>query len=143
MPDEKILLVDDEEAFATALSERLENRGLKVVTAENGPEAIDKVKEERFDAVILDLLMPEMDGIETLKYLLNENPDLQIILLTGHGSLEKGIEAMKVGAMDFLEKPANIEKLMEQIKEAKTKMLLLSEKKMQEELQQILKTKGW
>ena len=78
-----------------------------------------------------------------MKNLLKKNPELQIILLTGHATLGKGIEAMKLGAMDFLEKPADIDKLMDQIKEAKAKRLLLAEKKMEEELSNILKTKGW
>jgi len=143
MANNRILLVDDEEDFTNALSERLENRGLKVVTVDSGVAAIQTIKKEHFDAVILDILMPEMDGIETLKHMLNENPDLQIILLTGQASLEKGIEAMKIGAMDFLEKPADIEKLMAQIKAAKGRKILLAEKKMEKQLKNILKTKGW
>ena len=143
MKDEKVLLVDDEDDFISALSERLETRGIKVETSANGIEALDKADETHFDAIVLDLQMPEMDGIETMKKLLKKNPDLQIILLTGHASLDKGIEAMKMGAMDFLEKPADIEKLMGQIKQAKAKRMLLTEKKMEEELSKILKTKGW
>ena len=143
MTEEKVLLIDDEEDFTRVLSERFQARGLRVVTAESGVEAIQKVKEENFDAVILDMVMPEMDGIETLQSLLKQNPDLQIILLTGYATVPKGIEAMKLGAMDFLEKPADIEKLMAQIKEAKTKKMLLVEKKMEKKLGDILKTKGW
>ena len=143
MKDEKVLLVDDEEDFISALSERLEARGIKVETAVSGIEAVDKAVEEHFDAVVLDLQMPDIDGIETMRKLLKKNPDLQIILLTGHATLDKGIEAMKLGAMDFLEKPADIDKLMSQIKEAKVKRMLLTEKKMEEELSNILKTKGW
>ncbi len=143
MKDAKVLLVDDEEDFVSALSERLESRGIKVDTAGSGVEAVEKAGGEKFDAIVLDMLMPEMNGIETLKVLLEKNPELQVILLTGHASLNKGIEAMKLGAMDFLEKPADIEKLMKQIEQAKTKRLVLTEKKMGEELDKILKTKGW
>ena len=143
MTDAKILLVDDEEDFVSALSERLESRGMKVDTADNGIDAIEKADQMHFDAIILDIQMPGLDGIETLKKLHEKNPDLQIILLTGHATLEKGIEAMKLGAMDFLEKPADIEKLMNQIKEARTNKLLLTEKRMEEELEKILKSKSW
>jgi len=143
LEDAKILLVDDEKDFLDALSERLGTRGIKVSTAENGVEAVDKVDNEQYDAIILDMFMPELDGIETLRKILKKNPDLQVILLTGHASLDKGIEAMKEGAMDFLEKPADIEKLMQQIKDAKAKRLLLTEKKMEEKLEKILKSKSW
>ena len=143
MADEKILLVDDEEEFTSVLSQRMEARGLKVDTARSGPEALKKVKKKSFDAIILDMLMPDMDGIETLKHMLEENPNLQVILLTGHATLQKGIEAVKLGAMDFLEKPADIQKLMEKIKEASAKRMLLVEKETEEKIKDILKTKGW
>ncbi len=143
MPDDKILLVDDEEDFIQVLSERMESRGMTVVTAESGPTAIRKAEAEDFDAVILDMLMPGMDGIETLKHLLQVNPDLQIIMLTGHATLQKGIEAVKLGALDFLEKPADIKKLIETIKKAKVKKMVLKEKQSEEKIREILKSKGW
>ncbi len=143
MAKERVLLVDDEADFTEVLSERMKTRGLQVETAENGLEAIKKACDEPYDAIVLDLLMPGMDGIETLKSLLEKNPDLQIILLTGHGSLEKGIEAVKLGAVDFLEKPADLTKLMEKIEEAGDKKMLLVEKKAEEDIKNILKTKGW
>ena len=71
----KVLLVDDEEEFTQVLSERLESRGVTVETANTGPAAIKKVENKSYDAIVLDLAMPEMDGIETLKFLLKENPD--------------------------------------------------------------------
>ena len=71
--------------------------------------------------------MPEMDGLETLKQLKEINPDLQVILLTGHGTIDKGVEAMKLGAMDFVEKPADFQELLEKIKKAKDKRMLLIE----------------
>ncbi len=143
MKEEKVLLVDDEVDFTEALSERMEARGIKVDTASSGEEAIEKAGEQNFDAVVVDLLMPGMDGIETLDRLLKEKPDLQIILLTGHATVEKGVEAVKMGAMDFLEKPADIKQLMEKIKEAKAKKMILMEKKMEEKMDEILKKKGW
>ena len=139
----KILLVDDEKDFTEALSERMEARGFRVEIADSGPVAIEKVKEQSYDAIILDLAMPEMDGIDVLKILLKKNPDLQIIFLTGHATLEKGIEAVKLGAVDFMEKPVDIETLLEKVNEAKTKKALLSEKKTEKDIKDILKKKGW
>jgi two-component system response regulator RegA len=139
----KVLLVDDEKNFTEILSERMEARGFKVEIADSGPVAINKVKETSYDAIILDMAMPEMDGMDVLKILIKENPDLQIIFLTGHATLEKGIEAVKLGAVDFMEKPVNIDKLIEKVNEAKTKRDLLSEKKTEKDIKDILKKKGW
>jgi DNA-binding NtrC family response regulator len=143
MTDEKILLVDDEEEFTRVLSERMKNRGLKVDTALSGPEALEKAEGESYDAVILDLLMPGMDGIETLERLLKKRPELQVIILTGHATVKTGIDAVKMGAMDFIEKPADIKELMEKIKEAKTKKMVLVEKRMEAKIKELIKSKGW
>ncbi|MFC1597565.1 response regulator [Planctomycetota bacterium] len=143
MRREKVLLVDDELEFTQVLSERMESRGVDVDVAASGHEAVEKVKGTSYDAIVLDLAMPEMDGIDTLKHLLEANPDLQVILLTGHATLEKGIEAIRLGAMDFLEKPAEIQKLMGKIAEAKANKMLLVEKQVEEKIKGILKTKWW
>ncbi len=146
MPDEikaDVLLVDDEEQFLKVLSQRMEGRGLKVDTSTSGEDAINRVKGKDFDAIVLDLAMPGMNGIETLKRIRSENPDVQIIMLTGHGNLEKGVEAIKAGAVDFLEKPADMNKIMEKIAEAKNKRVLLIEKKKEAHVKEILETKGW
>ena len=138
-----VLLVDDEEQFLKVLSKRMEGRGLKVDTSVSGEEALKKVKGKEFDAIILDLAMPGMSGIETLKRIRSENPDVQIIMLTGHGSVEKGVEAIKAGAVDFLEKPADINKIMEKIAEAKNKRVVLVEKKHEAHVKEIIESKGW
>ncbi len=143
MIPEKVLLVDDDPDFVNALSERMAHRGIKVDTAASGNDALEKEGKASYDAIILDLLMPKMDGIETLKQLLARNPDLQVILLTGHASLQKGIEAMKLGASDFLEKPADIEALTEKIRQAKARRMLLVEKKTEQKIRDILEDKGW
>jgi DNA-binding NtrC family response regulator len=146
MPEEikaDVLLVDDEEQFLKVLSQRMEGRGLKVDTATSGEDAIKRVQGKAFDAIILDLAMPGISGIETLKRIRSENPDVQIIMLTGHGSLEKGVEAIKAGAVDFLEKPADMNKIMEKIAEAKNKRVLLVEKKKEAHVKEILQSKGW
>jgi DNA-binding NtrC family response regulator len=125
------------------LAERLVGRGFNVETAGGGSEAIDKAQDEPFDAIVLDLLMPDMDGLETLKQLKELNPDLQVILLTGHGTIDQGVEAMKLGAMDFVEKPADFQELLEKIKKAKDKRMLLVEKRHEERIKELMKSKSW
>jgi DNA-binding NtrC family response regulator len=139
----KVLLVDDEEEFIALLSERMKSRGFQVDIANSGIKALEKVDEKAYDAIILDLYMPEMDGIDTLKQLLQKNPDLQIIFLTGHATLEKGIEAVKLGAIDFMEKPVDMDKLIEKVNDAKTKKDILSEQKAKKDIDDLLKKKGW
>jgi len=140
---EKILLIDDEVDFLSAMSERMKARHMEVTTASSAKEGLEKVAAGSFDAVILDLAMPEMDGIETLKILKKKNPDLQVILLTGHATIKQGIEAMKLGALDLLEKPADINTLTEKIKTAQAKKMLIVEKKNEETIRKIMATKGW
>ncbi len=143
MADEKVLLVDDEQEFTSVLSERLETRGLRVDTAADGRTALDKVEGSSYDVVVLDLAMPGMDGIETLKRLLARNPDLQVIMLTGHATVQKGIEAVRLGAREVLEKPTDLTTLLAKISEAKTDKILLVEKRMEERIRGILGSKGW
>ena len=138
-----VLLVDDEEQFLDTLSQRLELRGIKVDTVTGGEEAVDKITAKKFDAIVLDLVMPGIDGMETLKRLKEKNPDIQIIMLTGKATVKKGIEAMKLGAEEFLEKPVDLNVLMEKIKKATHNKMLLVEKSRQEEVKKILKKKGW
>jgi len=141
---EKILLVDDEEEFINALGERMRNRGMSVSTTTSPADAIKRVESgESFDAIILDLQMPEMDGLEALAALKKKQPELQIILLTGHATVEKGIEAMKLGAMDLVEKPADLKTLTEKIKKAQAKKMILVEKKTEERIKNIIGGKGW
>jgi len=143
MGDERVLLVDDEQEFTSVLSERLEARGLQVETASNGAAALEKVQGSSYDVVVLDLAMPGMDGIETLKRLLAQNPDLQVIMLTGHATVQKGIEAVRLGAREVLEKPADMTTLLAKISDAKTDKILLVEKRMEERIRGILQSKGW
>ena len=138
-----VLLVDDEEQFLQVLSERLTNRGLRVSSVTSGEEAVAMVENKNFDAVVVDLAMPGLDGIETTKKIKEKRPDLEIIILTGHATVKAGIEAMKLGAEDFLEKPVDLNVLLERIGEAKDKRMRIQEKKSQNEMDQILKTKSW
>ena len=139
----KVLLVDDEEDFLETLSSRLKMRGLKVSAVTSGEQAVSEAKEQEYDAIIVDLSMPGLDGLETLKLIKADNPNAEIIMLTGHGSIQSGIEAMKLGAGDFLQKPVELSELMAKIGEAKNKKMLVLQKQSQEELRKILKTKSW
>lgn len=142
--NERVLLIDDEQDFLDVLAERMRDRGMQVQTTTSALEALDLAEgEDGYDAIILDLMMPEMDGLEALTRLREKNPDLQIILLTGHATIEKGIEAMKLGAMDFLEKPIDIQALNEKIKEAKAHKMILVEKRTEETIKNIIGCKGW
>ena len=140
---EKILLVDDEKDFLSIMSERMKNRGMDVSTAASAKEAIQMAAAESFDAIILDLQMPEMDGLEALKVLKAQKPELQVILLTGHATIERGVEAMKLGAMDLMEKPADLKTLADKIKKAQGKKMILVEKKSEEKIRHIIGGKGW
>ncbi len=139
----KILLVDDEKDFLDVMSERIEARGMKVSKADSAAKALEKVETGGFDAIIVDLMMPGMDGLETLKAIKKKNPDLQVILLTGHATIEKGIEAMKLGALDFVEKPADLDKLTKIIKKAQARKMVIIERKMEEKVKEIISHKGW
>jgi DNA-binding NtrC family response regulator len=141
--ESRVLLVDDEEDFVSVLADRLEARDLRVDTAENGEVALAKALKKTYDAILLDMAMPGMNGIETLKGLLAINPDLQVILLTGRATLEQAVEAMKLGALDFLEKPADIAELVTKIAEAATKKSSLEERRIEEKMNDILRKKGW
>jgi DNA-binding NtrC family response regulator len=140
---EKVLLIDDETDFLEIMSERMKAREIDVTTASSAKEALKQVEHESYDAIILDLQMPEIDGLETLKILKSKNPDLQIILLTGHATVEKGVEAMKLGAMDLMEKPADLKVLTEKIKKAHAKKMILVEKHTEEKIRHILGAKAW
>jgi DNA-binding NtrC family response regulator len=140
---EKVLLVDDEKDFLEVMAERMAARGIEVSTASSAAEAIRLTEKESFDAIIVDLMMPEMDGIEALKLLKKEKPESQVILLTGHATLEKGIEAMKLGAVDFLEKPADINQLTNKIKKAHARKMMLVAKQIEEKMKKIMGLKSW
>lgn len=139
----KVLLVDDEKDFLATLAERLEIRGLKVNTVTSGEQAVAKAEKEGFDLIVLDLAMPGMDGLETLKRIKEKQPDAEIIILSGQGSIKTSIEAMKLGAGDFMEKPVKISELLDKISEAKDKRLLVLESKSVKEIEKILQSKGW
>jgi DNA-binding NtrC family response regulator len=139
----QILVVDDEREFLENVSERLRNRDIDVDTALNGEEALDKIKDNIYDAIVMDLMMPGLDGLETLKQALQRKPDLQIILLTAQATVKKGVEAMRQGAFDFLEKPADLNLLVEKVKQGKARRMELDEKAREQEVKDLLKRIGW
>lgn len=124
MTKKKVLLIDDERDFLDALSERMRNRGLNVATAASATEAIRKAEKETYDVLVLDLHMPEMDGLETLKILKGNNPHIHVIILTAYATVENGIRAMLSGAEEILEKPSNVEILIQKIEKLVTKKMV-------------------
>lgn len=114
----RLLLVDDEKDFVNILSKRIKRRNIDVTKAFSGAEAIQALRAQEFDVVVLDLKMEEMDGIETLKVLKIMDPQLAVIMLTGHGSVEAAEQGIRMGAYDYLTKPCELEELLEKILEA-------------------------
>ena len=140
---ERVLLIDDEKEFLEVMRERMQTRDIDVTTATSARDALALVEKESYDAIILDLQMPEMDGLQALERLKAINPDLQVILLTGHATVEKGVQAMKLGATDVLEKPADIQTLTEKIRKAHARKIILVEKENEAKIRAILGSKAW
>ncbi len=119
MPDSiRVLLVDDEPVFVETMSKVLKARGYGVGAAAGGVEALEELRFNRYDVVVLDLRMPGMDGIETLERIRKQDPLLPVILLSGHADMSKAVEAMQHGAVDYMLKPAPVDKLCERIRSA-------------------------
>ena len=114
----KVLLVDDEVGFVNILAKRLGKRNIKVTPAYTGTEAIQLVRKQDFDVAVLDLKMEEMDGIEVLKVFKKMDPNMVVIMLTGHGSQQAAKEGIEWGAFDYLTKPCELEELLAKIREA-------------------------
>lgn len=112
MQSVKILIVDDEPLFATPLKRALENAGFGVRYAENGSAAVEAIHEERFDILLEDLHLPDAGGLDILKEMLTKNPECKALVMTGFGTIENAVEAMKIGAFDFLTKPFSLESLL-------------------------------
>ena len=121
MPQTKILLVDDEVEFASALAERLELRRYDVKTANNALEALAVIHAHVPDVIILDLKIPGMDGIETLKTIKKIDPTIEVIMLTGHGDVQSVAEGMKSGVFEYIMKPVDIGELTVKIDNAMKK----------------------
>ena len=123
MKNMKVLLVDDEKEFVQALSERLKMRDMQPDAVYDGDQAISYVEENEPDVIVLDLKMPGIDGIETLRRVKKAYPKIQVIILTGHGTDKDEERARELGAFDYLEKPVDIDSLVKRMKKAYKKKL--------------------
>jgi DNA-binding NtrC family response regulator len=108
----RMLLVDDEDDFRITLANRLKLRKIDITDAASGSEAIELVKQKPFDVAVIDVKMPGVDGIETLAEIKKIDPSIEVIMLTGHASIESGMESMKIGAYDYVMKPCDIDELL-------------------------------
>ena len=118
MENLRVLVVDDEADFLETIVLRLQRRKIDATGVDGGKKALEIVENERFDVVVLDFLMPGIDGIETLKLLKKRKPFIEVIILTGHGSVESGLQGMQFGAFDYIMKPADLDELLEKIQQA-------------------------
>lgn len=119
MTDEmNVLLVDDEKDFLEVLTKRLRKRKLRLVAASSGAEAIRTVQDTPIDVVVLDMRMPQMDGLQTLREIKQINPGVEVIMLTGHANVETAVEGMELGAFDYLIKPVDIDELLYKLQDA-------------------------
>ena len=131
---EFILVVDDEVAILNSLSPILEDEGYQVTVAKSGAEALKVLAAEPPDLMLLDIWMPEMDGLETLKRAREQMPKLLVVMMSGHGSIETAVKAVKLGAYDYIEKPLSLENVTLRIRHA------LDQRRLEEE-NQSLRTK--
>jgi DNA-binding NtrC family response regulator len=114
----RVLIVDDEVKFLDAIGRRLKTRNLEVVTASNGSDALEIARTQTFDVALLDLKMPGLNGKEVLEILKREHKFIEVIILTGHGSMESAVECTKLGAFAYLPKPYELEDLLEVLRGA-------------------------
>jgi DNA-binding NtrC family response regulator len=114
----RLLLVDDEVGFAAVMAKRLSRRGIEVATAHSGSQAVQSLRQSKFDIAVLDLKMEDMDGIEVLKIFKLMDPRMPVIMLSGHGSEKSAKEGIERGAYDYLTKPYEFDDLLEKIRQA-------------------------
>ncbi|MFH0997360.1 MAG: response regulator [Pseudomonadota bacterium] len=133
-----ILLVDDEVPFVETMTKRLNKRGFDILIAHTGPDALDQLSRHRgIEVVILDVKMPGMDGVQTLEEIKRRFPITEVIMLTGHATVESAIEGMKLGAFDFLMKPCDMEQLVSKVRAAAQRRRAHEEKIIQARMKEI------
>lgn len=137
-----VLLVDDEVPFVETMSKRLSKRQLMVLPAYTGREALEMLGKNAVDVVILDVKMPGMDGIQTLRQIKQTFPLVEVIMLTGHATIETAVEGMRLGAFDYLMKPCEIEELLAKVGEAKEKKSKHEQKIMDARMKEITLRRG-
>jgi two-component system, OmpR family, response regulator len=124
----RVLIIDDEPDFLETLVKRLQKRKFDAVGVGSGEAALHLIEEQSFDVAILDMRMPGMDGIDTLKELKKKAPLMEVIMLTGHASVESGMQGMQIGAFDYVIKPADFDDLIEKVDQAYQRKALHEEK---------------
>lgn len=124
----RMMLVDDEERFLATTAKLIERRGHHVLTASSGQAALDRLSTDDVDVVILDVKMPGMNGLEALREIRLRHPLVEVIMLTGHGSVESAVDGMKAGAFDFVTKPCDIDELLSKVEEASMRRHGMEEK---------------
>jgi len=139
----RLLLVDDEKDFVESLAQRLEVRNFEVKTAFNGDDALNLIQEHDFDVIVLDVLMPEKNGIDTLKEIKDMKPLINVIMLTGHATAETAIEGMKLGAYDYLIKPTGLDDFISKITMAYHLKEEHERRICKAEIENIIKKRGW
>jgi DNA-binding NtrC family response regulator len=138
MPFANVLLVDDEVPFVETMTKRLSRRELQISSAFSGMEALERLaKYAAVEVVILDVKMPGMDGIETLREIKRRHPLVEVVMLTGHATVETAIEGMKLGAFDYLMKPCDMDILLSKVSEAAARKRKQEEKIMEARLKEI------
>jgi two-component system OmpR family response regulator len=120
----KVMIVDDEVDFLETIVKRLKTRGIDVAGVESGYQALEALDVSSPDVIILDVKMPGMDGIETLREIKKKKPLTEVIMLTGHASVESGIQGMQLGAFDYVMKPVALDELLEKVRQAYERKLL-------------------
>jgi len=138
-----VLLVDDEKEFIDVLAERLEARDFEVSRAYSGEEALLLVQDKSVDVAVVDVLMPGKNGISTLREMKIVNPLIEVIMLTGHATVESGVEGMKLGAFDYLMKPTETKDLVGKIIQAYKRKAEQEERIRQAEIERIMLRRGW
>jgi len=139
----RMMLVDDEERFLSTTQKLLARKGYDVVTAASGAEALEKIRIQNIHVVILDVKMPGMDGIETLKNMKSAYPLIEVVMLTAHATVESAIEGMRFGAFDYLMKPCDMDQLIGKVNEAARKKQGHEEKIREAHVKEIISKRGF
>ena len=124
-----VLIIDDEKAIRKTLSEILSFEGYKIEEAADGEEGLKKFREKTWDVVLCDIKMPKIDGLDFLQKAVEINPDVPIIMISGHGNFETAVEAVKKGAYDFIQKPPDLNRMLITIRNAMDRSTLVNETK--------------
>ncbi len=123
MADLRVLLVDDEVEFLEPMAARLRRRGIDCATAQSGQEALEVLGRGQFDCAVVDVKMPAMDGLDLLRRMRRDHPGVPVILLTGHASVELGVQGLELGAFEYLMKPVDLDELLDSVRRSAQKKI--------------------